>query len=89
MAYYVITYDLMNQKNYAKLTAELERLAAAKVALSVWLLERFQTNQFGLRDHLLKFIDNDDKLVVIEFEKCPAWVRALPEGRKWIEARFP
>lgn len=89
MAYYVVTYDLLKGKDYKKLTAALEQLDAAKVALSVWLLERYQTTAFGLRDYLMQFIDNDDRLVVIEFTTKPAWVRALPEGSAWIEARFP
>lgn len=90
MAYYVITYDLIARKDYKKLTDELVRLKAEPVALSVWLLERYDTDAFGLRDYLNKgFLDNDDRLVVIEFEKGPAWVRALEAGARWIAARFP
>ena len=88
MAYFTVTYDLMAQKNYKRVIDELVRLGGARVALSVWLVERIETNAFGLRDHLLGYIDADDKLVVIEFEKCPAYTRALPEGAAWVTARF-
>lgn len=88
MSYFTITYDLIRSKDYKRLTDELIRLGAAPVNLSVWLLERYQTTAFGLRDYLIRFIDNDDRLTVTEFSSCPAWVRALPAGREWIEKRF-
>lgn len=88
MAYYVITYDLISQRDYQRLTDELFELKAAPVALSVWLLERYHTSAFALRDHLLNYMDDDDRIVVIQFSKQPAWRRALQSGASWIEARF-
>lgn len=88
MAYYVVTYDLVKDKDYEKLIGELKEMKAERVALSVWLLERYQTTAFGLRNHFKKFIDGDDKLIVIEFEKEPAYTIAFTTGANWITARF-
>lgn len=88
MAHFVVTYDLVKEKNYARLIAELERIGGAKLALSVWLVDQ-NMNAFDLRDHLMAFIDADDKLAVIEFSKKPAWVRAIKSGADWIAARYP
>lgn len=44
MATYFIGYDLRKDKDYKKLTTELERLGAKKVLLSDWYLERSSTN---------------------------------------------
>jgi hypothetical protein len=88
LAYYTVTYDLNVRKDYKRLTDELTRLDGAKVAMSVWLMERMNTDAFGLRNYLMQFIDADDRLVVIEFNKCPAYVQALPAGKTWIDQRF-
>lgn len=43
---------------------------------------------FGLRDHLKKYVDEDDKLIVIEFSKKPAYTRGFTTGANWIKERF-
>lgn len=88
LALFVLTYDLVKNKDYDKLITELERLEAAKIALSVWFLE-VENTAGEVRDHLMGFIDDDDKLVVIEFEKKPRYSRGFKTGAAWIDARFP
>ena len=87
MAYFVVTYDLVKEKDYNKLINELVRIGSEKIALSVWLVEQDMT-AFGMRDHLKNFIDDDDKLVVIEFSKKPSYTRGFVSGGDWIKARF-
>lgn len=63
---YFITYDLIETKDYKKLTDELERYGAKRILLSVWCLKKAETTAGNLRDHFAKFIDNDDKILVIK-----------------------
>lgn len=87
MAYFVVTYDLIQQKNYQTLTDELTRIGGEKAALSVWLVEQ-NLSALQMREHLQDFVDNDDKLIVVEFLKRPSWTRAFTTGVDWIKARF-
>lgn len=87
MAYFVVSYDLINNKDYQRLIDELERLSAAKMLLSQWLVELNNTAQ-EVKDHLVDFVDGDDRLVVIEFDKRPAYTRMFTTGADWIKARF-
>jgi CRISPR/Cas system-associated endoribonuclease Cas2 len=88
MAYFVATYDLVKDKDYSRIIAEIERLKGAKLALSVWLLDLSNDDAGEVKDHLSNFIDEDDKLIVIEFTKKPRYTRAFTTGTAWIEARF-
>ena len=87
MAYLLATYDLVRNKDYKRLIDELERLGAHKALLSVWLLDVGWTAKQAC-DHLSNFVDDDDKLMVVEFSKRPAFTRAFQGTNAWIEARF-
>lgn len=64
MAKCLVTYDLKKNKDYVTLIQELHRLGACKALLSVWVLDS-QNSVTVLRDHLRKYIDSDDKLLVV------------------------
>lgn len=87
MAYFIITYDLVKNKDYLKLTTELTRIGSEKIALSAWLVQQNMTAK-SLKDHLANFIDEDDKLIVIEFSKRPAFTRGFTAGANWIIKHF-
>ncbi|CAN1533800.1 hypothetical protein MCEMIH15_01485 [Caulobacteraceae bacterium] len=87
MAYFVVTYDLIQQKDYETLTDELTRIGGEKAALSVWLVEQ-NLSALEMRKHLQGFVDDDDKLIVVEFSKKPSWTKAFTKGVDWINARF-
>jgi len=87
LAYFVVSYDLIRNKDYQRIIDELERLGAAKMLLSQWLLDASNTAQ-EVKDHLTPFVDDDDRLVVIEFSKRPAFTRMFTTGADWIKARF-
>ncbi len=89
MALFVISYDLIKGKDYAKIISELERLGAQRVLLSVWLADVTPDNPEAIKDHLAKFADEDDRLLVIEFKKKPAYTRALTGTAAWIKKKFP
>lgn len=86
MAYFAVTYDLVKDKDYKLIIDELERLGAAKIALSVWFVE-LENSASEIRDYLSDFVDKDDKLIVIPFEKKPYFTRGFTTGANWINNR--
>ena len=85
MALFAVTYDLIAGKDYPRLTAELKRLNGHKPALSVWFVDVTSSTADELRDHLKRFVDADDRIVVIEFSKRPAHILAFEGTNAWIE----
>jgi hypothetical protein len=79
MAKYVITYDLIQKRDYAKLTTELRRLGACRVLLSVWLLKS-DAEALAIANHLETFMDSDDRLVVIQRSGPIAWTETLTQA---------
>lgn len=70
MADFLVTYDLVDRpqiEDYQPLWNALEQLGAKKVLLSVYWL-RSTMNVEQLRDHLMFFIDMNDRLLVVRFE---------------------
>ena len=62
---YIISYDLIAPgQDYEPLWAELNRLGAKRVLQSQWAVRRTNTNPIALRDHLKRFIDANDRLLV-------------------------
>ena len=66
MALYFVEYELRKKRDYPRLTEELESLGAVRVLNSYWCLNRESITAEVLRDHLRKFIDSDDALMVTE-----------------------
>ena len=64
MDLYFIEYELRNERNYPKITKELESYGAVRVLNSYWCFKRSNTSTKDLRDHFQKFIDSDDALMV-------------------------
>lgn len=85
MALFVVTYDLIDGKDYPRLIDELERLGGHKPALSVWFVDVTSKTAAELRDHLKNFVDPDDRVVVVEFHKKPAHILAFKGTNDWIE----
>lgn len=85
MPLFVVSYDLRKRKDYQTLWDEMARLGGHKPLLSVYLLNVNTPSAATLRDHLSKFIDGDDQLLVIEFSKAPAHQKANQGTNAWIE----
>ena len=64
MALYFIEYDLRKRKDYPELIDELKRLGAIRHLKSAWSLNHDNSSCVLIRDHLIKFIDGDDGLIV-------------------------
>jgi hypothetical protein len=69
------------------LTDELILIGSEKSALSVWLVER-DLMALRMRENLQGFVDEDDKLIVIEFLKRLSWTKAFKTSVDWIKVRF-
>ena len=87
MAYFMITYDLNNSKDYDKLIDELEEKGAAKAALSCWFIELDNTT-VEVRDHFSNYVDDDDILIVTQFTTKPRYTRMKIPGHNWLSQRF-
>lgn len=82
MKVHLITYDLLKPaKDYAKLIAELEQLKAVKIEYSVWLL-RNNASAEAVRDHLLPFIDDNDRLFVCVLTGEAGWRNLIVSTEK-------
>ncbi|MFQ1700871.1 hypothetical protein ACJ5NV_09770 [Loktanella agnita] len=87
MAIFSVTYDLIKNKDYAALIGALEDLDTVKVQLSQWLLSADNTTM-EVKDHLAQYVDDDDKLMVIEFSKRPQFTKAIKGTKDWLNKHF-
>lgn len=85
MPLYVVSFDLRRRKDYQALWDEMRRLVGHKPLKSVYFLNVDATMASALRDHLARFIDDDDQLIVVEFHKKPAHQKANHGNNRWIE----
>jgi hypothetical protein len=87
MAFFAVSYQLNLQKDYPTLWEEMERLDAHKVMRSFYFLD-LDISASELRDHLKDYIDNDDALAVVPFEKRPHHHMGFKGTNDWIRQRF-
>ncbi|WP_252928129.1 CRISPR-associated protein Cas2 [Aliihoeflea sp. 40Bstr573] len=78
-----IGYDLIRRKDYPKLWEEMERLSAHK-AIRDFYLANLNNTAVEVRNHLRSFVDEDDRVIVIEFSKKPQFTMALEGTNDWI-----
>ena len=86
---YLVSYDLNRQKDYARLHERLRQYSVqARVLYSQWLVES-NLSAFEVASDLLKFMDNDDGLLVSEVTRNLAWRSLLSNDEtmgKWQAA---
>ena len=85
MANFVIAYDLIKHKDYPKLWEEMTRLNAHKAIRDFYFVSLNNTAS-EIRDHLKSFVDDDDKVMVVEFQKKPSFTKANAGTNDWINA---
>lgn len=87
MNYYSITYDLVNQRNYPKITKAINDISKgfwAKPTESQWIIRTHHTSR-AVRDFLLNHVDSDDVLFVISVDiKDGAWFNISSDVANWI-----
>ncbi|MFO6462819.1 hypothetical protein ACK8OR_00380 [Jannaschia sp. KMU-145] len=84
MSLFAVTYDLVAAKDYGSLIDRLKELDTVRVQDSQWLLYAENTAK-EVKDHLAEYIDSDDRLMVIEFNKRPAYTLALKGTNAWLD----
>lgn len=81
---FVVTYDLINQKDRQTLWNELKRLSAHRAFESVWLLN-LDSSAKEIHDHLKTFFDGDDRLWVSEHTSKRHYSNAKAGTNDWLE----
>lgn len=74
MALYLVSYDLdkPGQQDYPDLINRLHEFGAKRVLFSEWFLSHTATAT-ALRDDLLRFMSNNDRILVVELKNIAAW----------------
>jgi hypothetical protein len=88
MKCYLIIYDLRKYRNYEELYQAIKSYGTwGKITESVWAIVTTQ-NSVQIRDHLLRFLDNDDRLMVIKSGGEAAWQNAIANNQ-WLKEQLP
>jgi len=89
MGLFVVSYDLIDGKDYDRIIGELKRLGAVRTQLSTYLLDVNVEGSVGFLQHLKKFVDADDRLMVVKISEKPAHTLGLKGTQAWMDQRFP
>ena len=76
---YTVSYDLRAPgRNYQQLYDELARYNGQRLLDSEWIIRAYNTSSEAVRDHLRQRMDQNDRLLVTEFDGAgAAWVNLL------------
>lgn len=85
MASYLISYDLIKNKDYPKLHEAIKKLGNyQRILESTWVVASTSTSA-DIRDYCKSFMDSDDKLFVAKLNGEMAW-RKLPSNiSNWLK----
>jgi CRISPR-associated endonuclease Cas2 len=73
MALYLVSYDLDKPgQDYSDLIKRLREFGATRILYSEWFLAHTATAE-QLRDDLLRFMDDNDRILVAELKNSAAW----------------
>jgi hypothetical protein len=74
MRVHVVSYDLHTPgQNYPAIVQRLQALGAKRVLFSQWMLKSSMTAE-QLRDDLVRYIDVNDRILVVDVTNAPmAW----------------
>jgi len=87
MATYIISYDLVNEGNYGELYNAIKSLGKwARVVESTWIVVSDKTCA-EVRDYLLEFMDDDDRLFVITSSRESAW-KNVRCSNEWLKVNL-
>ncbi|MFZ0598863.1 MAG: CRISPR-associated protein Cas2 [Flavobacterium sp.] len=85
---YIITYDLRNGGNYTSLHNAIKQYGTwAKITESTWAVVT-EKSASAIRDNLLSFMDNNDRLFVIKSGGEAAWTRVICKN-EWLQKHLP
>lgn len=85
MSSFIISYDLISDKDYSSLYSAIRDYRSfAHVLESVWIIKS-STSSAEIRDNLKSYIDSDDKLFVAKLTGESAWKNLSKEVSDWIQ----
>ncbi|WP_237520840.1 CRISPR-associated endonuclease Cas2 [Serratia proteamaculans] len=85
MARYIVTYDLVNRRDYTLLIEKIKSYRQwAHPLESVWIIITDDTSS-QLRDSLSDFIDKDDKLLIMKTTQGASWIGLNNNVSDWIK----
>ncbi len=77
MALYLVSYDLDKPgQDYPALIKRLEEFLAKRILFSQWLMVHTATPE-AIRNDLQRFIDKNDRILVVELKNHGAWQRLM------------
>lgn len=82
---YIISYDLCQpNKNYEDLYTALKSFPTwGRLTESTWAVTS-NKNHIEIRDFLMRYIDNNDRLIIILSGKSAAWTKVLAPN-EWVK----
>ncbi len=84
MKCYIISYDLVNQKNYEELWKAIKKYHSwAKITESTWAVQT-ESSAKQIRDNLSQFLDQDDRIFVIKSGAEAAWKNCICKN-EWLK----
>lgn len=85
---YIVMYDLCQPgRNYEGLyTALKSYIRWGRITESTWAVVS-ESSATEIRDHLLNFVDSNDRLMVIKSGKEAAWLNALASS-EWLKTNL-
>lgn len=85
MSSFLISYDLISDKDYSKLYEAIRNYGSfAHVLESVWIIKSSASSS-EIRDNLKSYLDSDDKLFVARLTGESAWKNLSKEVSDWIK----
>jgi len=86
MARYVVTYDLVNRRDYSPLIDKIKSYKNwAHPLESVWIIITSESSA-QIRASLSEHIDGDDKLLVMKTTQGASWVGLESNVSEWIKS---
>lgn len=82
---YIIIYDLRTPgRNYSSLYQAIKDYGTwGKISESAWAVVSSQ-NSVEIRDNLMKYLDSNDRLMVVRSGQDAAWVNAMA-SKDWLQ----
>ena len=82
---FIVSYDLCQpERDYASLYKALKSFSKwGRLTESTWAIITHR-NCVEIRDYLMQFVDNDDRLIVILGGRSAAWVKVIADNN-WVK----
>lgn len=88
MTLFAVNFQLNYKIDYSELWSELNRLKGQKVMKSFWYLDLPVDHATTIRDHLTRFISENDVVAVAALNHKPKYRSSIKDAEDWIAAQF-